>query len=184
MRKYFLTVLNNGIFRSSVIVFLFCFLAVIIASGVGHVLIGRIIDTKNGIIDLSASATGKKYKKLTEDYNSTKLERAVLSTLRPSKEEIAYFVQAVDEIASRNDVIHAVEIVSSGVPEGTNYSVPAARYRLNFSGSMSSVLNYAKEIDKTPYLTRIVSMEMFAQEEKTLSEGVSGTLIIDIATKK
>lgn len=184
MKKYFLTVFKNGVFRSVMIIFVFCFLAIIAASVVGHILIGRILETKNGIIDLSETATGKKYKKLTEDYNSTKSERIALSTLRPSKEEIAYFVQTVDEIASRNGIIHAVEIVASGAPEGTKYSIPVVRYRLNFSGNMVSMLNYIRDIDKTPFLTRIVSTEIVAQEEKTLNDGVFGTLIIDIATKK
>lgn len=164
------------------------FLCVIVASGAlvaGHLIIGKIVVIKNEILDLSEPATGKRYRRLIEDYNTTKDERQMLVGVRPTRQEIAYFVQAIDGLAGKTQVMQTVEVVTQKNPDGeAKYAIPAIRYDINVIGNLSAVINFMKEVDKMPYLLRFVSLRIKAPEDKNLSEQALGNIIVDIAAQE
>ncbi|MDO8511811.1 MAG: hypothetical protein Q7S57_00925 [bacterium] len=177
-------ILSNSVLRVGLAISI---LGILITSGVlifGHIMINGIIGVKNEILDLSETSTGKRYRRLTEDYNSTKSERALLFEVRPGRQDIAYFVQALDGLAARTQVTQTVEVVTQrDVASDVKYATPSIRYKLNVAGGIDSVISFMKEVNKLPYLLRVVSVQMTASQDKVLSDVTLGTIIIDIASQ-
>jgi hypothetical protein len=178
-------ILSNNVLRIGAVVSI---LGIIATSGLlvfGHIIINNIIGVKNEILDLSDPVTGKRYRRLTDDYNSTKNERVLLFEVRPTKQNIAYFVQALDELAVRTQVTQTVEVVTQRDVSGeVKYTTPSIRYKLNIAGGLSSVISFIKEVNKLPYLLRVVSAQVATPDGKMLADGTLGTIIIDIASKE
>lgn len=184
MNKKFRLILSNHIFRFCLIISIAGVLAAIVLLVVGYIFVGKTIATRGQILDLSSPVTGKRYYRLTEDYNTTKEERARLAQVRPSIQEMAVFVQTLDDLAARTGVAQTVEAGSGGDAEQSfGYSVPAVRYQLNVAGSLPAVQNYLHELNKVPYLLRFVSVKITAAPEKPLAESALGVVLIDIASK-
>lgn len=178
-------IFSNSVLRISFVVVL---VGLLVSGGsliAGHVMVSKIVAVKNEILDLSESSTGKRYRRLIEDFNTTKEERVKLFEVRPSKQEIAYFVQALDVLAARTQVLQAVEVIDQkDVPTEVKYGVPSIRYQLNVTGSLAAVNAYMKDLKQLPYLMRVVSVEVKNAEGKSLAESALGTIIIDIASRE
>ena len=178
-------ILSNSFIRVGLAISI---VGILVTSGViifGHVMISRIIGVKNEILDLSEPSTGRRYRRLTDDYNSTKNERALLFEVRPNNQGIANFVQSLDELAARTQVTQAVEVVTQrDVVSEVENAVPTVRYKLNIAGGIGSVISFMKEVNKFPYLLRVVSAQVTAPQDKMLSEAALGTIIIDIASQE
>lgn len=178
-------ILSNSVVRIGATVSILGILASLGVLIYGHLTVNKIIGVKNEILDLTEPSTGKRYRRLTEDYNTTKDERALLMQVRPTKQDIAYFVQALDNLATKSQVTQTVEVVTQRDVQGeVKYAVPSIRYKLNVAGSLGSVINYMKEVDRLPYLLRIVSVQTKAPQEKILADETLGTIIIDIASRE
>jgi hypothetical protein len=184
MINKFRLIISNYVFQTGFVISVFGIIVCISMFVAGHLIINKIIVAKSGILNLADATTAKRYRQLGTDYNTTKNERLALMRVRPSKQEIVYFVQALDGLAARSQVIQTVEVTANGsVKDEIKYSVPSIRYKLNVSGSLVSVMNYLRDLNKMPYLLRFVSIEVAAAEEKSLTDATLGTIIIDIASK-
>lgn len=175
----------NYFLRAGLLISVIGIMVIIIALITGHNLVNKIVVTRGQIIDLSEPVKSKQYYRLTNDYNSTKKERELLKQVRPTKQEIAIFVQTLDDLAVRTGVSQTVEVVMEKGAEGDLiYSVPIIRYQLNVAGGLSAVQNYISELNKVPYLLRFVSVQLTATPEKTMTDSTIGKIIIDIASKE
>lgn len=178
-------ILSNSVLRVGVVISV---VGLLLSSGLliyGHVMVTKSIGIKNEILDLSDPLIGKRYRRLVDEYNTTKEERVLLAEVRPSKQEIAYFVQALDELAVRSQVEQTVEVVTKkDVSNELKYSTPNIRYKLNIAGTHGSVINYMKEVNDLPYLMRVVSVQTTAPQEKVLADETLGTIIVDIASRE
>jgi len=178
-------ILSNSVLRVGIVVSV---IGLLVSSGLliyGHVMVNKIIGIKNEILDLSEPSTGKRYRRLTEEYNTTKDERASLVEVRPPKQDIAYFVQALDELAVRSQVNQTVEVVTQkDTSNELKYAIPSIRYKLNVAGTLAAVISYMKDVNKLPYLMRVVYVQTMAPQDKILSEETLGTIIIDIASQE